>query len=67
MTPKSLIKILESHGFVFHRQRGSHLVFKHPQKPGKIVVVPSHKKDLRIGTLRGILRQAGLDTDVLFK
>jgi predicted RNA binding protein YcfA (HicA-like mRNA interferase family) len=38
---------------------GSHHHFKHAVKPGK-VTVPHPKKDLPIGTVRSILRQAGL-------
>jgi predicted RNA binding protein YcfA (HicA-like mRNA interferase family) len=39
-------------------QVGSHIKFKHPDKPGA-VTVPHPKKDLPIGTLRSIYRQAG--------
>ncbi|MGA4636162.1 type II toxin-antitoxin system HicA family toxin [Pseudomonas solani] len=39
--------------------KGSHHQFKHPNKPGR-VTVPHHKSDLPIGTVRSILKQAGL-------
>jgi predicted RNA binding protein YcfA (HicA-like mRNA interferase family) len=39
--------------------RGSHHQFKHPTKPGR-VTVPHPKRDLPIGTVRSIFRQAGL-------
>jgi predicted RNA binding protein YcfA (HicA-like mRNA interferase family) len=39
-------------------QAGSHIKFKHPGKQGG-VTVPHPKKDLPIGTLRNIYRQAG--------
>ena len=44
------------------RTTGSHLHFKHPTKPG-VVTVPSggkENRDVAPGTMRSILRQAGL-------
>ncbi len=56
MKPKELIKILESNGFVFSRQSGSHAIFK---KPGmNIIVVPIHNRDIPPGTLAGILEDS---------
>lgn len=46
-------------GWALNRVRGSHRVFRHPEKPGT-VVVPHPRKDLPIGTLRRIERQSGL-------
>ncbi|WP_158816596.1 type II toxin-antitoxin system HicA family toxin [Methylocapsa sp. S129] len=40
-------------------QRGSHVQFKHPTKPARVTIV-SPKKDIPIGTLRSIEKQAGL-------
>ena len=60
MTPKEIIKILEGRGFLLKRINGSHHVFYHPILK-KITVVPLHKKDLPIGTLHAILKQAGID------
>lgn len=39
--------------------RGSHHQFRHPTKPGK-VTVPHPVKDIPIGTVKSIERQAGL-------
>jgi predicted RNA binding protein YcfA (HicA-like mRNA interferase family) len=39
--------------------KGSHVQFKHAQKPGR-VTVPHPKRDLPIGTLKSIERQAAL-------
>lgn len=64
MTPKELIRILESNGFVLKRIRGSHHVFTN-KTSGKITVVPVHKGDLPRGTLHAILKQAGLDQNDL--
>ena len=48
---------LEQEGWILTRMTGSHHVFKHPTiKP--IVVLPHPKKDLGIGLVRNIYRQA---------
>jgi len=64
VTPKELIRILESKGFLLKRIHGSHHYFKHPVN-GKIAVVPMHNKDLPKGTLFSILKQAGIDKNEL--
>ena len=58
MRPRELIRLLEKEGFVFVRQSGSHAIFK--KKGNKIIVVPVHSKDIPKGTLKGILKDAGL-------
>jgi len=51
---------LECLGFEQVRQRGSHVVLKKHTLEGAVgCVVPLHR-ELAIGTLRGILRQAGV-------
>lgn len=48
-------------GWVEIRSRGSHHMFQHPRQPERgTVVVPHPKKELPIGTLNSILKQAGL-------
>jgi predicted RNA binding protein YcfA (HicA-like mRNA interferase family) len=57
---EEVIRRLEKLGFYKVRQRGSHVVLKKQTSKGEIIcVVPLHK-ELAIGTLRGILRQAKL-------
>lgn len=58
-----LVKVLQSVGFVVQRQRGSHIILRR-ESPHARVVVPNHKI-LRVGTLRTILREAGLSTEQL--
>lgn len=53
---------LESEGWVLVRVNGSHCVFKHPDRR-KNVVLPHPKKDLPIGTIRNIYRDAGWTKD----
>lgn len=56
------IRALERLGFVRVRQRGSHVVLKKQTPQGDVgCAVPLHRA-LAIGTLRGILRQAGVST-----
>lgn len=59
MKSADLIRDVVAAGWVLDRVRGSHHVFKHPTKPG-IVVVPHPKKDLGIGLVAAIRKQAGL-------
>ncbi len=54
-----LIRLLEEDGWSEVRVKGSHHHFKHPTKPN-LVTVPHPKKDLPIGTVKGILKTAGL-------
>ncbi len=55
---RKLIRKLEAEGWVVVTQRGSHVLLKHPQKPGR-VTVPHPRRDLPTGTVRSIYRQAG--------
>jgi len=57
------IRALERLGFVQVRQRGSHVVLKRQTPEGEVgCVVPLHR-ELAIGTLRGILKQAHVTLD----
>lgn len=59
MTSSSLIRELQIAGWKLDRVNGSHHIFKHPSRPG-IVVVPHPKKDLGLGLIKAIRRQAGI-------
>jgi predicted RNA binding protein YcfA (HicA-like mRNA interferase family) len=57
------IRRLEKLGFEKIRQRGSHVVMKKSTPEEEIgCVVPLHK-ELAVGTLRGILRQAKVNVE----
>ena len=59
------IRALERPGFVQVRQKGSHVVLKRQTPEGAIgCVVPLHR-ELAIGTLRGILKQARVTPEEL--
>ena len=57
------ISALEKLGFEQIRQKGSHVILKKYTPDGTVgCVVPLHR-ELATGTLRGILRQAGIAPD----
>ncbi|MBK1641824.1 hypothetical protein CKO12_08070 [Chromatium okenii] len=58
MNSAAIIKRLYSEGWIMVGGKGDHQKFKHPQNNGH-VVVPHPRKDIAIGTLRNIYRQAG--------
>lgn len=58
MDSGEVIARLRRDGWILVHVRGSHHQFKHPEKPGR-VTLPHPKRDLPIGTLRNIFRQAG--------
>jgi predicted RNA binding protein YcfA (HicA-like mRNA interferase family) len=56
---KDIIRAIEKSGWVHVATKGDHWQFKHPTRPGR-VTVPHPKRDLPIGTLRSIEKQAGV-------
>lgn len=61
LSGKQVCDILERHGFIQARQRGSHIVMQQRLPDTTITVpVPNHA-ELRIGTLQSIIRQSGLN------
>ncbi|MHB8471769.1 MAG: type II toxin-antitoxin system HicA family toxin [Gammaproteobacteria bacterium] len=60
LSGKQVCAILMRHGFLEVRQRGSHIVMQKRVPDTTITVpVPNHA-ELRIGTLRSIIRQSGV-------
>lgn len=71
-----VIRALERMGFVKVRQRGSHVILKkqlpvdeESERESTEVgcVVPLHRKDIAIGTLKSILNQAGISVEEFIK
>ncbi|MEX1204727.1 MAG: type II toxin-antitoxin system HicA family toxin [Dongiaceae bacterium] len=61
--PRAL-RALKKAGFVVDRVVGSHYVLAQPDDPARAVTVPYHgAKDLKPGTLRSIIRQAGFTVE----
>ncbi|MBK6291068.1 MAG: type II toxin-antitoxin system HicA family toxin [Ignavibacteria bacterium] len=62
-----VVAILQSHGFVYVRHKGSHAVLQSLQNDTTVtVIVPLHK-ELATGTLRSIIRQSGLPRETFTK
>jgi predicted RNA binding protein YcfA (HicA-like mRNA interferase family) len=60
LSGKEIIKALTKMGFVEIRQKGSHVILKKRTIVGDVgCVVPLHK-EVALGTLRGILKQANV-------
>jgi predicted RNA binding protein YcfA (HicA-like mRNA interferase family) len=60
MSSYELIRLLQKDGWIKENQKGSHAQFVHPVKKGKVTVPVHGKKDIPIGTLKAIMKQAGL-------
>jgi predicted RNA binding protein YcfA (HicA-like mRNA interferase family) len=60
ITAREAVRALERAGFVVSRTSGSHCRLVHSGDPARKVTIPVHTGDLRRGTLRGIIAQAGL-------
>ncbi len=63
LSGKDVVKTLERLGFEQIRQRGSHVILP---SGDDACVVPLHK-EVKAGTLAGIIRQAGLTRDEFLK
>lgn len=61
-----LIRALKRLGWVEHRQAGSHLILKKPGYPP--ISVPVHNgRTMKEGTVRSLLKDAGISEEELFK
>ena len=59
MDSRTIIRALVAEGWELVATKGSHHQFKHPSRPGR-VTVPHPKRDIPLGTLRSIEKQARL-------
>lgn len=59
MRSSDVISALRADGWYEVSTKGSHVQFKHDTKPGR-VTVPHPKRDIPIGTLKNIEKQAAL-------
>ncbi|HIK13253.1 MAG TPA: type II toxin-antitoxin system HicA family toxin [Oscillatoriaceae cyanobacterium M33_DOE_052] len=57
---KDICQILESHGFVEVRVRGSHIMMQLRTEESTVTIPVPNYKELKIGTLQSIIRQSGL-------
>jgi len=56
------VKAFRKIGYEFDEQHGSHMIIRHADRPHRRLSVPNHK-ELAKGTLRALLREAGLTVD----
>lgn len=60
---RQIIKKLKAFGFEFFRHAaGSHEIW-HSPSTGRFTTIPNHPGDMPEGTLRAILKQAGINPD----
>ncbi|MSR85009.1 type II toxin-antitoxin system HicA family toxin [Candidatus Uhrbacteria bacterium] len=57
---REIVKRLEKLGFICDHTSGSHMIFYHPTTKRR-AVVPQHRGDLPKGTVKAILREAGIE------
>ena len=60
---REVVRVAESIGFVLDRQRGSHALYLRASDRRRIVIPMHGTKDLKPGTLRGIITDMGLSVD----
>jgi predicted RNA binding protein YcfA (HicA-like mRNA interferase family) len=64
LSGREVCEIMSQHGFQKVRQKGSHIIMQKNEGNSTVTVpVPDHK-ELRTGTLLGIIRQSGLPRSV---
>lgn len=56
--PADVERVAGKLGFVFSRSSGSHRIYKHPD--GRRTTIAFHAKDVKMGTLRGIIEDLGI-------
>ncbi len=59
---REIVKALTRIGYEEDRQRGSHIILRQSSYPHRRITVPDHK-EIAKGTLRAIIREAGLTVD----
>jgi len=56
------VKALRKLGYEFDEQHGSHIILRHAAPPHRRLSIPNHK-ELAKGTLRALIREAGLTVE----
>jgi mRNA interferase HicA len=57
-----LLRLLKRDGWYEERQSGSHIIMKHPSKGNRLVVPYHGNKEMKVGTLLSILKDAEIKT-----
>ncbi|MFQ5862850.1 MAG: type II toxin-antitoxin system HicA family toxin [Candidatus Brocadiales bacterium] len=66
LRPKEVIKAFQRAGFTIIRQKGSHVFLKHPQT-GKLICIPQHTEDIKLGLLLGQLKKIEMSKEEFLK
>lgn len=62
LSGSDVCKILNKIGFEIDHQTGSHIILRNIKSPHRRITVPNHKTIAK-GTLRSIIREAGLTVE----
>ena len=65
LSRQEIVKALAKLGYLIDHQTGSHIILRHKDPPHRRLTVPNHK-EIAKGTLRAIIRQAGLTREEFF-
>ena len=63
---RDAVRVFEKLGYAFDRQRGSHMILRQATPPHRRLTIPDHK-ELGKGTLRTLIREAGLNVEEFTK
>lgn len=63
ITGDEVVRALKRGGFLFNRQHGSHVILVHPRLHRRVSVPVHAGKTIKVGTLSGILADAGLSAE----
>jgi predicted RNA binding protein YcfA (HicA-like mRNA interferase family) len=61
---REIAKAMHKLGYEVDRQRGSHIILRQSASPHRRLTIPDHREVAK-GTLRSILREAGVTVDEL--
>jgi len=61
-----LVKAFSKLGYEVDHQTGSHIILRHKDPPHRRLTIPNHR-EVSKGTLRAIIRQAGLSRTEFFE
>ena len=62
LSGRQVVRALEGLGYKEDHRTGSHIILRHDLPPHRRLTVPDHKA-LAKGTLRAVIRQAGLTVE----
>ncbi len=63
---QKVVKAFSKIGYEFDHQTGSHIILRHKNPPHRRLTIPKHKEVAK-GTLRALIKEAGLTVDEFIK